>query len=138
MSFDFALPLELLNGASFFVDGLFIAWGVWYLHRESRRRGMTLADWFVRLPPHMHFIIAVIIHDAGVCSRSLLIWWWRRAGAGDFGLVQVSVLALGAALIIVGGLMKIRSVTYPDYGYMPWMMTAYLLAVFLAGSLVIR
>lgn len=138
---DPRLPLELLNGAGMIVDGIFLAWGVVYLRREATRRYGSTPFWefVLRTPPHMNFIVAVLVHDAGVWLRSLVIWSWRRfSGGGDFTVAQAGLLAAGALLIVVGGLCKIRAVTKPDYGDAPWLTCLYLLAIFLAGSLVSR
>lgn len=136
-----SLPLELLNGAGFVVDGFFVAWGVWYLWREGRRGRVRAPFWrrFLNLPAPMNFVVAVVVHDTGVLVRSGTIWAWRRVyGGGDLGSWQLLLLAAGAALIVVGGLCKIRAVTKPTYGDGPWLACLYCLAIFLAGSLVSR
>lgn len=138
MTFDPRLPLELLNGAGMIVDGIFIAWGAHYLFREADRRGLALWEWVVETPPHMNLVVAVLVHDAGVWLRSLVIWSWRRFYGGDFGPWQGALLAAGALLIVVGGLCKIRAVTRPDHGDGPWLACLYVLAIFLAGSLATR
>lgn len=140
MRVDPSLPLELLNGAGLVVDGIFLAWGVWYLRRETLRRNYasSVLAWIVRIPPHMNFVIAVLVHDAGVIARSAVIWAWRRAGAGDFSVDQLAALALGALMIVVGGLCKIRAVTKPDHGDGPWLACLAALLIFLAGSLISR
>lgn len=133
-----SLPLELLNGASFVVDGFFIVWGVWYLYREGLRRKVPFWRRFLKLSAPMNFVVAVVVHDAGVVMRSAVIWLWRRAGAGDLGPWQLFFLTLGAAMIVVGGLCKVRAVTKPAYGDAPWLACLYCLVIFLAGSLITR
>lgn len=134
-----SLPLELLNGAGGIVDGFFVAWGIWYLWREGRRGRVAFWHRFLNLPAPMNFVVAVVVHDGGVLVRSATIWAWRRVyDGGDLGRVQLAVLIFGAAMIVVGGLCKIRAVTKPTYGNAPWLACLYCLLIFLAGSLVVR
>lgn len=145
MTFDPNLLLELFNGSGMIVDGIFLAWCVWYLWRETGRRKdqqpelRSVWTWWLHLPPAMNFIVAVLVHDSGVWMRSVVIWVWRRFyGAGDFGIAQGALMTLGGLAIVVGGLCKIRAVTKPFYGDGPWLTTLYLVLVFLAGSLLNR
>jgi hypothetical protein len=135
---DHALFLEILNGAAVTPELICLAMLAVYLCRESRRRGLHALDWF-RLPPSMNLVLAMFIFDAGVWLRSLTIWIWRRFfGAGDFSAVQTSILIIGGALIVVGSLCKVRALTHPDHGAVPWFASAYVTAVAIVVLLLFR
>lgn len=133
---DPALPLELLNGAGMVLEFCFIGLMLMYLWRETRRRGLAFADWIGgKLPPSMNLAIAVVVCDCGVWVRTIVIWAWREFyGGGDFGNWQAAALVLGALLIVVGSLCKIRAVSKPDYGDGPWMLAAAATLAFVLAS----
>lgn len=121
------------------VELFFLGWMIRYLWKETARRGLGWRHWLHRqLPPSMDFAVAVVVFDGGVWLRSLTIWAWRRFfEASDFSVVQIGLLAAGAAAIVIGSLCKIRSVTI-DYGPGPWMLAAGALAVFVGATLYFR
>lgn len=129
-------PLELLNGAGGIPETIFIFVLGLYLFREARRRQLGLRS-LVRFqyPPSMNLAVAVLVFDIGVCTRSWTIWIWRQNGAGAFDFWQIAALAIGGALIAVGGVCKVRSLTLPDYGHIPWVMTALAIGIFVGVSL---
>ena len=117
----------------------FLACMAVYLWRETARRGLGVRAWFLHMPPSMHLAIAIFVFDSGVWLRSAVIWGWRRFfGAGDFGAMQLSLLAYGGAVIVIGSLCKIRAITKPDYGNGPWLASAGAVALFLGVSLLFR
>jgi hypothetical protein len=114
-----------INGAGVFVEFVFLGWGVIYLVREASRRHLTIGRWLRSLPPGMAFVMAVLLFDIGVGGRAAIIWSWRRYyDSGPFTPTQSAFLELTAALIVLGGLAKIRAVTRPDYGPFPWLACA--------------
>lgn len=111
-----------LNGVSVAICGVFMVWAIVFLWRETRRRKLTPIDLVIRMPPPMCFTFAVLVFDSGVWLRAMVIWVWRRFyDSGPFGPYQLAGLTAGAFLIAVGGLMKVRAVTKPDWGDLPWM-----------------
>lgn len=137
---DQSLQLELLNGAGMVVEFCFIAYMVRYLRKEAIRRDLKLIDWInFRLPPSMNFAISVVVFDAGVWLRSLTIWSWRRfERAGQFNRLELTALSIGAAMIVLGALCKVRAITKPDYGNEPWILTAVATALFVCLTLLSR
>lgn len=123
-----AFFLEILNGGSIAPELIWMTMLGVYLSRESQRRGLRWFDWF-RLPPSMNLILAVFICDAGVCLRSIIVWGWRRDGAGEFNEMEVAGLIVGSALIFCGYLCKIRAWTHPDYGDWPWVVACIVSAI---------
>lgn len=117
------LFLEILNGGTVTPDLLWMVLLGHYLSRESKRRGLHALDWF-HLPPSMNLVLAVFICDLGVWIRSATLWSWRYLGAGDFTDVESALMILGGALIVLGYLCKIRALTEPDHGNMPWAVAA--------------
>lgn len=144
LRFDPNLPLELLNGCGMVVEVIFLAWMAQYLRNEARTRHLTLRQWMRGdLPYSVNFVVAVFFFDTGVCLRSIVIWVWRRfTGASDFGVVQLSLLAIGGVLIVFGGLCKLRGVTNPDFRgtwpYRPWVRAAFVVVAFAVLSVVFR
>lgn len=133
------LLLELSNGAGALLDLIFIAILGLYLFREGLRRKLSFSDWLFRLPPNMHFAVAVLVYDTSVMVRSSAIWIWRRFyGAGEFPPAIQLALVLGAYGMVIGMLCKIRSISKPDYGDLPWMASAWLVLLFVAVSLLFR
>lgn len=144
LRFDPNMPLELLNGCGMVVEVIFLVWMAKYILKEARARHLTWRQW-VRgdLPYSVNFVVAVFFFDSGVCLRSIVIWAWRRfAGAGDFGVVQLALLAVGGVLIVFGGLCKLRGVTNPDFSgtwpYRPWVRAAFVVVLFAIVSIVFR
>lgn len=135
---DSALPLELLNGAGMVLEFCFLSLMALYLWRETRRRGLGISEWaHGGLPPSMNFAIAVMVCDGGVWVRAVVIWAWRRIfGGGDFSNWQAAALAFGALLIVLGSLCKIRAVSKPDYGNMPWLLSAAATLAFVVVTMV--
>lgn len=119
-----SLSLEVLNGAVALLELFFlVALGV-YLRRESVDRHLRWRNLFhFDLPSHMAFALAVFVADAGILVRSLVIWQWRRFhDSGPFTEAESSLLWFGAALIVLGSIYKIRSLTRPVYGMRPWIV----------------
>lgn len=115
-----AFFLEMLNGGAITPELIWMVMLGLYLSRESQRRNLRWFDWF-HLPPSMNLILAVFICDAGVWLRSVIIWNWRRGGAGEFNEMEVMGLIIGGTLIVGGYLCKIRAWTHPEYGNRPWL-----------------
>jgi len=130
---------EVLNGGAITPEVLWLLLLGIYLYREARRRGLHGFDWF-NLPPSMDLIVAVLISDLGVTIRSTTIWIWRKFyGAPPyFSDVQSTLLMVGAALIVVGFLCKIRAMTAPDHGDGPWLLATVSTVVVIAAMLVMR
>lgn len=144
LRFDPNMPLELLNGCGMVVEVIFLVWMAKYILVEARFRHLTWRHWVSGdLPYSVNFVVAVFFFDAGVCLRSIAIWVWRRFfDAGDFGVGQIAMLALGGVLIVFGGLCKLRAVTNPDFSgtwpYRPWIRAAFVVVLFALGSIVFR
>ena len=136
---DPSLPLELLNGAGMVLETCFLSCMALYLFREVRRRQLSVRDWVFDLPPSMHLAVAIFVFDFGVCLRSAVIWIWRHFyKAGDFGLIQMSLLAYGGAIIVIGSLCKIRAITKPDFGNGPWLMSLAAMILFILATVTYR
>ena len=132
------LLLELFNGGSVLLEGVFLLWALRYLWLEKRRRNLRLLDW-ARFPPSMGFIVAVMTFDFASWLRSLVIWSWRRFyHSGEFMQWHLILLVLAGGIGIVGALCKIRAVTKPDYGDEPWLICLALTLVFVAASVAAR
>lgn len=125
--------LEWLNGGGLVLAVSFLFLISLYLFKESRRRKLTPLDWLHgKIPPNMHFAVAIAVCDAGIGMRSGLIWGWRKFFAGGpFGKFGITMLAISAALIAIGFVCKIRSISRPDWGDGPWLAAVAALAVFL-------
>lgn len=133
-----AFFLEMLNGGALTPELFWLVLLARYLARESKRRGLHMLDW-ISLPPSMDLMLAIFISDTGVWIRSLTIWAWRRfGGAGEFNQVQLALLICGGALIVVGYLCKVRALTRPDEGDVPWLTAMACSAVVLVVMLVFR
>jgi hypothetical protein len=132
---DPSLALELLNGAGAIIGISFLGLMARYLILESRRRHLRWRDWIFDLPPSMHLAVAIFVCDLGVSIRTSLIWYWRHFGDGNFTVGQMVTLGIGAAIIVIGSLCKIRSITKPDLGDGPWLLS--LAAVVLFGLVIV-
>lgn len=132
--------LELFNGISVILEGIFLLWGARYLYLEMNRRELRVRDWFLfRLPPSMNFIIAVLVFDIASWLRSLVVWSWRRLyNSGDFTRWHLILLLVAAVIGFVGALCKIRAVTRPDQGDGPWLLCLAISLVFVLGSVAAR
>lgn len=129
--------LEIFNGGSVLLEGLFILWAVRYLWVEARRRQLVLADW-TRLPPSMAFIVAVIVFDFSSWLRAVVVWSWRwfyDANAGSFTHWQLMLLIAAEVIGVTGALCKIRAVTKPDYGDTPWLVCFGVVLAFIIFSI---
>lgn len=138
---DPAFELEVLNGNGLITETVFLVCIVLYLRQELRERKLGLMDWWhLRLPHHINFAVAVMVCDTGVWIRAGAVWFWRRfMGSGLMPMWLFMLLALGIVFIIVGGLCKIRALSYPvAIGKIalvrPWAMTLALMVVFAAWS----
>lgn len=142
---DPAFELELLNGNGLITEATFLICILLYLRTELRERGLGVKDWFyLRLPHHINFAVAVMVADTGVCIRAGAIWIWRRfMGSGGMPMWLFAILAVGIMLIIVGSLCKIRALSYPvAIGSIatvrPWVVTLVALCLFMAASILFR
>lgn len=127
--------LELFNGGSVLLEGLFLIWAIRYLWLETRRRRLGFRDW-LNLPPSMALVVAVIVFDFSSWLRSLVVWSWRRFyDAGAFVDWHTNTLLLAGAIGVVGALCKIRAVTQPDYGSAPWLFCTGLIVIYVVISL---
>lgn len=132
---DFAL--ELLNGSAVTPELLWLVMIGLYLSKEAKRRGLHALDWF-NLPPSMNFMLAIFISDLGIWLKTFTVWMWRRAGAGSFNELEVTLLAVSGALILLGPLCKIRAMTWPDHGSRPWLIALAWTAAMTVAMLVFR
>lgn len=131
--FDPALPLEILNGVGVILSMCFLVFLTVYLGREHYARNLKFRDWFFRLPPSMHLVVAIYVFDLGVVLRTGTIWIWRRFFAsGDMSLLQLLLLLFGAAVIGIGSLCKIRAISKPSFGNWPWVAALVLVVFYLA------
>jgi hypothetical protein len=135
MNHDFFL--EILSGGAVTPEIVVLFLLGIYLSKESRRRGLRALGWF-HLPPSMNLILAVFIFDAGVCLRSETIWIWRFNGAGRFTTIEVMLLIAGGALIVFGGLCKVRALTHPDHGNRPWLISMLVTVASIAVLIMLR
>lgn len=131
--FDPALPLEVLNGVGVILAVCFLVFLTIYLAREHKARNLRFRDWFFRLPPSMHLVVAIYVFDLGVVVRTSVIWIWRRFfDGGDMSLTQLLLLLFGAGIIAIGSLCKIRAISKPSFGDWPWLASMGLVAIYLA------
>lgn len=107
----------ILRGAAIILDAIFICLLASYLIRETRRRHLRARDWVVMLPPPMHFAVSVIVCDLGVLIY--LAGW-------DVPAIRLA----GVGVILTGALCKIRSISKPDYGDGPWLLSAGAVLIF--------
>lgn len=133
-----SLFLELQNGGAMTPEVLWLILLGWYLVRESKRRGLRALDWF-HLPPSMGLMLAFFVSDLGVCAKASTVWIWRRFyGAGDITGWMAAGLVAGSLLIVIGALCKIRAVTEPDHGTLPWIVAATSTVVVMLGLYALR
>lgn len=137
---DANLPLEIISGAGALLEFLFLLGLVQYLRKECIRRALTKTDMMLlRFPPSMNLAVALLTFDTGVTIQRGIIWAWRAFyDGGDLSRLQIAGIAFGGLLIVVGGLCKIRSVTQPDLGAGPWIVSMILVVLFVVLSLVFR
>lgn len=140
MTVDANLPLEIISGAGALLEFLFLLGLVQYLRKECIRRKLTKTDMLLlRFPPSMNLAVALVTFDTGVTIQRAIIWAWRALyDAGELSRLQLAGIAFGGLLIVIGGLCKIRSVTQPDLGAGPWVVSMILVVLFVVLSLVIR
>lgn len=133
--FDPSVALEMLNGIGVILAVCFLVFLTVYLAREHKARDLRFRDWFFRLPPSMHLVVAIYVFDLGVVVRAGVIWMWRRFfSGGDMSLMQLMLLLFGAAIIALGSLCKIRAVSKPSFGNWPWLASLALVLVYLAAE----
>jgi hypothetical protein len=107
--FDPSLTLEILNGVGVILACCFLVFLTVYLAREHKARNLRFRDWFFRLPPSMHLVVAIYVFDLGVVVRAGVIWIWRRFfDGGSMSLTQLTLLLFGAGIIALGSLCRIR------------------------------
>lgn len=138
---DVGVPflLELFNGGSVLLEGLFLLWALRYLWLEARRRNLMLIARWRNLPPSMSFIVAVIVFDFSSWLRSVVVWTWRRFyDSGPFQDWHLYMLLVAGMIGTIGALCKIRAVTKPDYGSEPWLICLALVLVFVVVSIAAR
>jgi hypothetical protein len=129
---DPSLTLEILNGVGVILAGCFLVFLTVYLAREHKARNLRLRDWFFRLPPSMHLVVAIYVFDLGVVVRAGVIWIWRRFfEGGSMSLMQLMLLLVGAVIIAIGSLCKIRAVSKPSFGNWPWLASLALVVAYL-------
>lgn len=135
MRFDPARALEMLNGVGAILAAFFLIFLTVYLGREHYARDLRFRDWFFRLPPSMHLVVAIYVFDLGVVVRTGTIWIWRRFFAGgDMSLLQLMLLLFGAAIIAIGSLCKIRAISKPSFGNWPWVTALGLVVLYLVAE----
>lgn len=137
LRFDTHIFLELLNGSAITPELLWLAMIGIYLSKEAKRRGLHALDWF-KLPPSMDFMLAIFISDLGIWLKALVVWLWRRRGAGPFTEMDIALLIVAGVLIIFGALCKIRALTSPDHGRNPWLIATCWTVLIGIGLLVFR
>ena len=137
--FDPGFSLEIINGAGLIV-GLFFIWHLArYLYIETKRRNLTLRAWLFKLPISMHFGVAILVYDIGVEIKTGVVWIWRAFyGAQQFNMPMLTALWIGSFIIVVGSLCKIRAITKPDRGDVPWLAAACAVALFVIVTVVQR
>lgn len=118
-----ARTLQALNAAALIPAVIFLFLASRYLIRESIRRGLHPLNWF-NLPYSMNLALAMVIFDIFVILRlgTTVLWYMLGQRITSIDLMfLVSILG-----IIVGLLCKIRALTEPDYGKLPWLGSAIL------------
>lgn len=129
--------LELLNGGAITPEIICLVLLGRYLVNESKRRGLRAFDW-LKLPPSMNLILAVFISDLGVFLRSATVWHWRHfTRAPDFTGPETFIMMIGAVLVVLGPLCKVRALTEPDFGRRPWVTSALLSFLFFLALIVL-
>jgi len=136
---DAAVPLELLNGMGMVLSAIFLVLMVWYLWKETRRRKLPLSRWFFRLPPSMHFAVAITVYVFGVMLRTSAAWCWRRFGhGGEIGVLTFAMFGISAVIIAVGAICQIRAVSKPNWGDGPWLLSTAAVIGFVMADLYFR
>lgn len=117
--------LESLNGAAIFTGLIVLIWLGRYFRKEAIRRGLRPYDW-LKLPPSMNLALAMFIFDAAISFRLATTVIWYAIGEK---LIPIQTLFIVAILgIIVGWLCKIKALTEPEYGKLPWILSMILTA----------
>src|SRR5258708_20127512 len=115
--------LGALNAAALIPAVIFLVLASRYLIRESIRRGLHPLNWF-NLPHSMNLALAMVIFDIFVILRlGTTVLWYMLAQR----IISINLLFLISIIgIIIGLLCKIRALTEPDYGNLPWLGSAIL------------
>lgn len=136
---DASLPLEIFNGMGMVLSAIFLVLMIQYLVKETRRRKLPYRSWFFRLPPSMHFAVAITVYVFGVLMRTSAAWTWRRFGyGGEFGAGLICMFAMSAVIIVVGGICQIRAISKPDWGDGPWLLSTAAVIAFVVTDLYFR
>jgi len=115
--------LAALNAAALVPAVVFLILASRYLIRESTRRGLHPLNWF-NLPHSMNLALAMVIFDIFVILRLGTTVLWYMIGQK---ILPIELMFLVSIIgIIVGLLCKIRALTEPEYGRLPWLGSAVL------------
>lgn len=118
-----ARTLQALNAAALIPAVIFLVLASRYLIRESIRRGLHPLNWF-NLPHSMNLALAMVIFDIFVILRLGTTVLWYMIGQKILPIELMFLVSVTG--IIVGLLCKIRALTEPDYGKLPWLGSAVL------------
>jgi len=115
--------LAALNAAALVPTVVFLILASRYLIRESTRRGLHPLNWF-NLPHSMNLALAMVIFDIFVILRLGTTVLWYMIGPKILPIELMFLISITG--IIIGLLCKIRALTEPEYGRLPWLGSAVL------------
>lgn len=127
--------LAALNAAALVPAVVFLVLASRYLTRESTRRGLHPLNWF-NLPHSMNLALAMVIFDIFVILRLGTTVLWYMIGQKIMPIDLLFLVSITG--IIVGLLCKIRALTEPGYGRLPWLGSAVLTVIAAVFLLALR
>lgn len=134
------LTLEMMNG-NWAILAIFTTFFLgFHLWDVSRRRGVTIQQWFTDLPQSMQLAVALFTISVGVVLSRAPVWYWRFTSNGDparLGEIKIW-LTLGAAIGCLGFMCAIRVITRPMMSHWPWLMSAGVAVIYTLATLFIR
>ena len=125
--------LEILNGVALIPATILLLLMVRYLIAESVRRGLHSFSWF-HLPPSMNLVLAMFFFDLAIMLRLIATFLWYLIGQRLFPIQMLFFVAIIG--LIIGLLCKIRAITEPEYGRLPWFATM-MVTIAVAATLLI-
>jgi len=109
-----------------------------YLGSEIRRRGKPWFRIFTCMPLGMSLALAMMLDEIGIFIIRIAVFVWRRSGNAEAGIplnyAEQLALVVGAAIGGVGVLWLTLVLSRPLFGNWPWLVSAGLVAAYLAQS----
>lgn len=139
---DLNFVLETVNGVVAILTFFLLIFLTMYLFSELRRRHLAWRALMMSLPIGMSLALALYVEKVGALLTRVVVWVWRRLGAGGAGgpmsHVQLQAMLLGAVLMAIGLLMLIRVLSKPRFGNWPWIVSGCITVGYVAVSVMFR